>query len=98
MEDELASMIQIRWRPLLNATLRYHINDINYDDNNDTNRVQRPPYVISEDQQIYVYVTAPRYFRSLGKLLSRSSKRYISSVLYAYNICARIFRGTKLHI
>lgn len=78
----------IRWKSLLNATLRYRTsgNVDSYDDNNDTNRVERPPYAVSEDQQIYVYVTVPRYFRNLGKLLSRSSKRIIHNgllLLYA---------------
>ncbi|XP_011867543.1 PREDICTED: neprilysin-1 [Vollenhovia emeryi] len=78
----------IRWRSLLNTTLRYRASGVDlHDDNNDTNRVHRPPtYVASEDQQIYVYITAPRYFRSLGKLLSRSSRRIIHNgllLLYA---------------
>ncbi|XP_018056430.1 PREDICTED: neprilysin-1-like [Atta colombica] len=78
----------IRWRSLLNATLPYRVNSVDLNgDNNDTNSVQRPPmYVASEDQQIYVYITAPRYFRSLGKLLSRSSRRIIHNgllLLYA---------------
>ncbi|XP_018397031.1 PREDICTED: neprilysin-like [Cyphomyrmex costatus] len=78
----------IRWRSLLNASLPYRANGVDLNDgNNDTNSVQRPPtYVASEDQQIYVYITAPRYFRSLGKLLSRSSRRIIHNgllLLYA---------------
>ncbi|XP_011057203.1 PREDICTED: neprilysin-1-like isoform X2 [Acromyrmex echinatior] len=78
----------IRWRSLLNATLPYRVNGVDLNGgNNDTNSVQRPPtYVASEDQQIYVYITAPRYFRSLGKLLSRSSRRIIHNgllLLYA---------------
>lgn len=75
---------QIRWRSLLNTTLHYRTNGIDLHGNsNDTNRVHRPPsYTASEDQQIYVYVTAPRYFRSLGKLLNRSSRRYDASLLY----------------
>ncbi|XP_046614383.1 neprilysin-3-like isoform X1 [Neodiprion virginianus] len=39
-----------------------------------------------EDQVIYVYVTAPHYFRSLGKLLNRFSRRIIHNgllLLYA---------------
>ncbi|XP_050464236.1 neprilysin-1-like [Cataglyphis hispanica] len=70
----------IRWKTLLN-TLRPRI-DLH--DDNDTNHVHAPP--ASEDQQIYVYVTAPRYLRSLGKLLNRSSKRIIHNgllLLYA---------------
>ncbi|XP_018357556.1 PREDICTED: endothelin-converting enzyme 1-like, partial [Trachymyrmex cornetzi] len=78
----------IRWRSLLNATLPYRANGVDLNGgNNDTNSVQRPPtYVASEDQQIYVYIMAPRYFRSLGKLLSRSSRRIIHNgllLLYA---------------
>ncbi|KAG5319125.1 NEP protein, partial [Acromyrmex heyeri] len=78
----------IRWRSLLNATLSYRVNGVDLNGgNNDTNSVQRPPtYVASEDQQIYVYITAPRFFRSLGKLLSRSSRRIIHNgllLLYA---------------
>ncbi|XP_011137459.1 neprilysin-1 [Harpegnathos saltator] len=78
----------IRWRSLLNTTLHYRTNSIDlHGDSNDTNRVHRPPsYSASEDQQIYVYVTAPRYFRSLGKLLNRSSRRIIHNgllLLYA---------------
>ncbi|XP_012267050.2 neprilysin-1 isoform X2 [Athalia rosae] len=40
----------------------------------------------AEDQVIYVYVTAPHYFRSLGKLLNRFSRRIIHNgllLLYA---------------
>ncbi|EZA60236.1 Endothelin-converting enzyme [Ooceraea biroi] len=89
----------IRWRSLLNATLSYRINEIDlHDDNNDTNRVQRPPYVASEDQ-IYVYVTAPRYFRNLGKLLSRSSKRIIHNgllLLYAMDTLHDIVNVTAV--
>ncbi|XP_071650462.1 neprilysin-1 isoform X1 [Temnothorax longispinosus] len=77
----------IKWRSLLNTTLRYRENGADlHSDNNDTNRVRPPTYVASEDQQIYVYITAPRYFRSLGKLLNRSSKRIIHNgllLLYA---------------
>ncbi|XP_018342778.1 PREDICTED: neprilysin-1-like [Trachymyrmex septentrionalis] len=78
----------IRWRSLLNATLPYRVNGVDLNGgNNDTNSVQRPPtYVASEDQQIYIYITAPRYFRNLGKLLSRSSRRIIHNgllLLYA---------------
>ncbi|KAG5321089.1 NEP protein, partial [Pseudoatta argentina] len=78
----------IRWRSLLNATLSYRVNGVDLNSgNNDTNSVQRPPtYVASEDQQIYVYITASRFFRSLGKLLSRSSRRIIHNgllLLYA---------------
>ncbi|KAL0115549.1 hypothetical protein PUN28_010815 [Cardiocondyla obscurior] len=72
----------ISWRSLLNSTLRYRVNG---NRNNDTNTVHHP-YVASEDQQIYVYITAPRYFRSLGKLLNRSSRRIIHNgllLLYA---------------
>ncbi|XP_070166397.1 neprilysin-1 isoform X3 [Polyergus mexicanus] len=65
----------IRWKSLLNTTLRPRI-DLH--DDNDTNYIYASP--ASEDQQIYVYVTAPRYLRNLGKLFNRSSKRLTRSV------------------
>ncbi|XP_012226290.1 neprilysin-1 [Linepithema humile] len=89
----------IRWRSLLNTTLRHGANSTDlYSNNNDTNRAYRPPYT-ADDQQIYVYVTAPRYFRSLGKLLNRSSKRIIHNgllVLYAMDTLHDIVNVTAI--
>ncbi|GAB1862340.1 Endothelin-converting enzyme 1 [Camponotus japonicus] len=67
----------IRWKSLLNTTLRQRITS--HDDNNDTNYIYVPP--ASQDQQIYVYVTAPHYLHNLGKLFNRSSKRIIHNGL-----------------
>ncbi|XP_011636388.1 neprilysin-1-like [Pogonomyrmex barbatus] len=89
----------IKWKSLLNTTLLYRTNgDEFHDDNNDTNLV-RSPYIAPEDQQIYVYITAPRYFRSLGKLLSRSSRRIIHNgllLLYATNTLHDIANVTAI--
>ncbi|XP_076284156.1 neprilysin-1 isoform X4 [Lasioglossum baleicum] len=71
----------IRWGTLLNATLGAATADLyNHSRNRD-----RSAYGY-EDQLVYVYVTAPRYFRSLGKLLNRFSRRIIHNgllLLYA---------------
>ncbi|XP_076638551.1 neprilysin-1 isoform X4 [Colletes latitarsis] len=71
----------IRWGTLLNATLGATTADL-YNHSHDRGRSVQA----FEDQLIYVYVTAPRYFRSLGKLLNRFSRRIIHNgllLLYA---------------
>lgn len=68
------------WGTLLNATLGAATADLY---NHSSRNRDRAPY---EDQLVYVYVTAPRYFRSLGKLLNRFSRRIIHNgllLLYA---------------
>ncbi|XP_053985683.1 neprilysin-1-like isoform X2 [Hylaeus volcanicus] len=71
----------IRWGTLLNATLGATTADL-YNHSHNRGRSAQA----FEDQLIYVYVTAPRYFRSLGKLLNRFSRRIIHNgllLLYA---------------
>ncbi|XP_076666127.1 neprilysin-1 isoform X2 [Andrena cerasifolii] len=69
----------IRWGTLLNVTMGSATADLyNHRRNKD-----RSTY---DDQLVYVYVTAPRYFRSVGKLLNRFSRRIIHNgllLLYA---------------
>ncbi|KAI4501551.1 hypothetical protein M0802_003428 [Mischocyttarus mexicanus] len=72
----------IRWGTLLNATLGAATADL-FNRNKTLDRDRR---FNTDDQMIYVYVTAPRYFRSLGKLLNRFSRRIIHNgllLLYA---------------
>ncbi|XP_034940885.1 neprilysin-2 [Chelonus insularis] len=70
------SFSYIRWKTLLNFTLTE--TDINNKYNHGT---------MTDDQLIYVYITAPRYFRSLGKLLNQFSKRIIyNSLLFLYAV------------
>lgn len=72
----------IRWGTLLNATLGAATADLY---NHSRSSQDRSSYG-SDDQLVYVYVTAPRYFRSLGKLLNRFSRRIIHNgllLLYA---------------
>ncbi|KOX71067.1 Neprilysin [Melipona quadrifasciata] len=72
----------IRWGTLLNATLGAATADL-YNHSRNRDRGAAHGY---EDQLVYVYVTAPRYFRSLGKLLNRFSRRIIHNgllLLYA---------------
>ncbi|XP_031366733.1 neprilysin-1-like isoform X5 [Apis dorsata] len=67
----------IRWGTLLNATLGAATADLY---NHSSRNRDRAHY------GYYVYVTAPRYFRSLGKLLNRFSRRIIHNgllLLYA---------------
>ncbi|KAG8036773.1 hypothetical protein G9C98_004095, partial [Cotesia typhae] len=64
----------IRWKTLLNITM----------DNNTLNNLYKRE--TTDDQFVYVYITAPRYFRSLGKLLNQFSKRVVHNgllLLYA---------------
>ncbi|CAL7951057.1 unnamed protein product [Xylocopa violacea] len=71
----------IRWGTLLNATLGAATADLY----NHSRNWDRSPHSL-DDQLVYVYVTAPRYFRSLGKLLNRFSRRIIHNgllLLYA---------------
>ncbi|XP_023244944.1 endothelin-converting enzyme-like 1 [Copidosoma floridanum] len=79
----------IRWGMLLNLTLDNATADLyNHD---------RYREYINDDQPAYVYVTAPHYFRSLGKLLNRFSKRMIHNgllVLYATDILHDIVNVT----
>ncbi|XP_017883535.1 neprilysin-1-like isoform X2 [Ceratina calcarata] len=73
----------IRWGTLLNATLGTATADL-YNQSRNRHR----PVFGYDDQLVYVYVTAPRYFRSLGKLLNRFSRRIIHNgllLLYATN-------------
>ncbi|XP_015187858.1 PREDICTED: neprilysin-like isoform X2 [Polistes dominula] len=72
----------IRWGTLLNATLGAATADL-FNRNKTLDRDRR---FNTDDHVIYVYVTAPRYFRSLGKLLNRFSRRIIHNgllLLYA---------------
>ncbi|XP_043792459.1 neprilysin-1-like isoform X1 [Apis laboriosa] len=72
----------IRWGTLLNATLGAATADLY----NHSSRNRDRAHYGYEDQLVYVYVTAPRYFRSLGKLLNRFSRRIIHNgllLLYA---------------
>ncbi|XP_044585974.1 endothelin-converting enzyme 1-like isoform X1 [Cotesia glomerata] len=64
----------IRWKTLLNITM----------DNDTLNNLYK--HGTTDDQFVYVYITAPRYFRSLGKLLNQFSKRVVHNgllLLYA---------------
>ncbi|XP_031780463.1 neprilysin-1 isoform X2 [Nasonia vitripennis] len=75
------SFAYVSWGTLLNASL----------DNATAELYSREHYheYSSDEQPAYVYVTAPHYFRSLGKLLGRFSKRVIHNgllVLYATDV------------
>ncbi|XP_008550399.1 endothelin-converting enzyme 1 [Microplitis demolitor] len=64
----------IRWKTLLNIT-------VDKDTFNDLYK-----HGTTDDQFVYVYITAPRYFRSLGKLLNQFSNRVVHNgllLLYA---------------
>ncbi|XP_015109217.1 neprilysin-2 [Diachasma alloeum] len=66
----------IRWGTLLNSTLSNNPNMMNLYNRGYSN----------DERLVYVYVTAPRYFRSLGKLLNQFSKRIVHNgllLLYA---------------
>ncbi|XP_043676483.1 neprilysin-like [Vespula pensylvanica] len=77
----------IRWGTLLNATLGAATADL-FNRNKTLDRDRR---FNTDDQMIYVYVTAPRYFRSLGKLLNRFSRRII------YNGLLLLYAADTLH-
>ncbi|XP_043274148.1 neprilysin isoform X3 [Venturia canescens] len=69
----------IRWGTLLNDTLGTTTTGFY---GHGTSRAGHA----KDDRLVYVYVTAPRYFRSLGRLLNRFSKRVIHNgllLLYA---------------
>ncbi|KAG7200209.1 hypothetical protein KM043_000641 [Ampulex compressa] len=71
----------IRWGTLLNATLGAATADLY-----SHSRTKARTSFAHDDQLVHVYVTAPRYFRSLGKLLNHFPKRTIHNgllLLYA---------------
>ncbi|XP_014222216.1 neprilysin-1-like isoform X1 [Trichogramma pretiosum] len=76
----------IRWKLLLNLSL-----------DNATAQLYYNGFHRNEDHSSYIYVTAPHYFRSLGKLLNRFSKRMVHNgllVLYATDILYDIVNVT----
>ncbi|KAJ8672950.1 hypothetical protein QAD02_004211, partial [Eretmocerus hayati] len=79
----------IRWRMLFNSTLDNATAELFDHEQNHEHSI--------EEQPAYIYVTAPHYFRSLGKLLNRFSKRMIHNgllVLYATDVLHDIVNVT----